>query len=313
MSAEYLVTGGAGFIGCHVVRKLLENGTSVRVLDNFSTGRRENLKEVLPDLDLLEGDLRNVDDLAAAVKGVRYIIHIGALPSVVRSVENPVATHDVNVSGTLNLLVQARDAGVERVVLSSSSSVYGDTAVLPKQEDMKPQPLSPYAISKLCGEHYLRVFYELYGLKTFSLRYFNVFGPRQDPASQYAAVIPLFIGAYKRGEPPVIYGDGEQTRDFTYIDNVVDGNLRCCTAPDEAAGRVYNIACGDRTSVNELARVVGRLMGSDLEPKHEAPRPGDVRDSQADNTYARELLGWKTLVGFEEGLKKTVEWFTSIG
>ncbi len=226
-----------------------------------------------------------------------------------RSVEDPQTTHDVNVTGTLKLLLAAREAGVERVVLSSSSSVYGDTPELPKREDMLPNPLSPYALSKLTGEHYLRIFHDLYGLRTYSLRYFNVFGPRQDPASHYAAVIPLFVAALKRDAAPVIYGDGEQTRDFTYVDDVVAGNLCCMDAPDEAAGGVFNLAWGYRTSVNELAAKIAALMGKDIRPVHQDPRPGDVRDSQADSTRAREQLGWAANVPFEDGLRRTVEWF----
>lgn len=311
MSVEYLVTGGGGFIGSNLVRQLLAEGKSVRVIDNFSTGRKENLEGVESDIEVLEGDIRDLELLDKAVSGVRFILHVAALPSVIRSVNDPLSTHDVNITGSLHLLVKARDAGVERVVLSSSSSVYGDTPVLPKQEEMRPMPLSPYAISKLCDEHYFRVFYQLYGLKTYSLRYFNVFGPRQDPKSQYAAVIPLFISAYQRGEPPTIYGDGGQTRDFTYVDNVVNANIACCTAPDAAAGGVFNVACGDRTSVNELASMIAKLMGTDVKPSYEPARPGDVRDSQADNKQARALLGWSPSIGFEDGLRKTIDWFVS--
>lgn len=311
MTSDYLVTGGAGFIGSNIVHKLVADGKSVRVLDNFATGRRSNIEDVLDDIELVEGDLRSVEDVARAVKGVRYVIHLGALPSVVRSVNDPVLSNDVNINGTLNLLVQARDAGVERLVLSSSSSVYGNTPTLPKQEDMTPMPLSPYAINKLTGEHYCRVFHGLYGLKTFCLRYFNVFGPRQDPKSQYAAVIPLFIQAYRDGKAPLIHGDGGQTRDFTYVDNVVAANLACCTAPEESAGQVYNVACGDRTSINQLAETIAQIMGTDIRPEHDEPRAGDVRDSQADNTRARQNLGWEPVVDFESGLRKTVAWFMS--
>lgn len=309
--SECLVTGGAGFIGSNLVRGLLNLGHSVRVLDNFSTGRRENLADIASDIVLLEGDFRDPDVLKRGVGGVSHVFHVGALPSVVRSVEDPVSTHDVNITGTLNLLVHARDAGVERIVFSSSSSVYGDTPVLPKREDMTPTPLSPYALSKLAGEHYARIFHNLYGLKTFSLRYFNVFGPRQDPASQYAAVIPLFVDAFRNNRPPVIFGDGEQTRDFTYIDDVVAGNICCMNASDEAAGKVFNVAWGYRTSINELARRIADLMGSKAEPVHAPPREGDVRDSQADSELAKRLLDWKPSVPFDEGLKRTVDWFAS--
>ena len=307
--ADCLVTGGAGFIGSNLVRALLARGCSVRVLDNFSTGRHENLADIKERIDLQVGDLRDDDALFNAVLGVRYIFHVGALPSVIRSVEDPKSTHDVNITGTLKLLLAAREAGVERVIFSSSSSVYGDTPTLPKREDMVPNPMSPYALSKLTGEHYLRVFHELYGLRTYSLRYFNVFGPRQDPSSHYAAVIPLFIDALKNERPPTIYGDGEQTRDFTYIDDVVAGNLCCMEAPDEAAGGAFNIAWGYRTSVNELAKKIAGLMGKDIQPVHQDPRPGDVRDSQADSTRARAELGWNPSVQFEDGLRRTVEWF----
>jgi len=306
-----LVTGGAGFIGCNLVRTLLEKGRDVRILDNFSTGRRENLKDIQKDVEVIEGDLRNPDDVKKAVRDACCVFHFGALPSVVRSVEDPLETHDVNVTGTLNLLIAARDAGAKRLVFSSSSSVYGNTPTLPKREDMIPVPLSPYAAHKLAGEHYCRIFCELYGLKTFSLRYFNVFGPRQNPKSHYAAVIPLFIDAFARGVAPVIHGDGGQTRDFTYVQNVVDANLACCDAPDEAAGGVFNAACGDRISVNDLASTIAKLMGCKIKPVHDEARAGDVRDSQADNRRARDILNWAPKVGFEEGIRRTVEWFTS--
>lgn len=307
--AEYLVTGGGGFIGSNLVHRLVREGRSVRILDNFSTGRRENLTGLADRIEVVEGDLRDPDALRAAVAGIRHVLHLGALGSVLRSVEDPVTSNDVNVGGTLGLLVAARDAGVERFVLSSSSSVYGDTPTLPKREDMTPQPLSPYALTKLAGEHYLRIFHRLYGLKTFSLRYFNVFGPRQNPASQYAAVIPLFIRALLRGEPCTLNGDGQQTRDFTYVDDVVSANLACLHAPDVAAGNVYNVAWGNRVSLLELAATLGRLLGVSLPPVHRAARPGDVRDSQADATRARMLLGWAPSVPFEEGLRRTVAWF----
>lgn len=311
MSAPlYLVTGGAGFIGSNVVRRLLADGRRVRVLDNFATGRRENLAGLERDLDVVEGDLRSDEDVRRAVQGARYVLHLGALGSVVRSVEDPATTHDVNATGTLRVLLAARDAGAERVVFSSSSSVYGDTPTLPKREDMTPTPLSPYALSKLAGEQYGRIFHALYGLKTYSLRYFNVFGPRQNPKSQYAAVIPLFIDAYRQDRAPTIYGDGGQTRDFTFVDDVVEANLLCCAAPDEAAGGVFNVAWGRRVAVLDLAKTIGGLMGKDIPPVHRPPRPGDVRDSQADSARAEALLGWKPAVPFEEGLRRTVAWFT---
>lgn len=309
MSSLYLVTGGAGFIGSNLVRHLLQRGDRVRVLDNFATGRRENLQEISGAIELVEGDLRSDADVAKAVAGVRYVLHLGALGSVSRSVQDPLTTHEVNITGTLRLLLAARAAGVERLVFSSSSSVYGNTPVLPKQEDMTPTPLSPYALSKLAGEHYCRLFNSLYGVRTYILRYFNVFGPRQSPKSQYAAVIPLFIDALRAGQPPVIHGDGGQTRDFTYVDDVIAANLACCTAPESAAGGVYNVAWGNRISVLDLARRISQLLGVSIAPVHQPPRAGDVRDSQADATRARTLLGWEPKVPFDEGMRRTVDWF----
>ena len=305
----YLVTGGAGFIGSNVVHKLLADGQQVRVLDNFFSGRRENLADVAHQIDLVEGDLRKPADVAKAVTGVRYILHFGAMPSVIRSVEDPLSANEVNITGTLNLLLAARDAGVERVVFSSSSSVYGDTPVLPKQEDMTPTPLSPYALHKLAGEHYCRMFHKLYGLKTFSLRYFNVFGPRQNPKSDYAAVIPLFINAVLNDRAPVLHGDGGQTRDFTYVDDIVAANLACCRAPESAVGGVYNVAWGNRISIKELALLIAEILGKNIVPKHEAARAGDVRDSQADSSRAREMLGWEPRITFAEGLRRTIAWY----
>jgi len=305
----YLVTGGAGFIGSNLVRALNRRGHAVRVLDNLSTGRRNNLPASASAVELVEGDLRDLAAVQSAVQGVRCVFHIAALPSVIRSVEDPRTTHDVNVTGTLNLLLESRAAGVERFVFSSSSSVYGETLVLPKQETMLPQPLSPYALSKLAGEHYSRIFHELYGLTTFALRYFNVFGPRQDPASPYAAVIPLFIAALRENRSPTIFGDGEQTRDFTFVEDIVRANLDCLAAPPEAAGQVYNVARGDRVSINQLAELLRTMMGKEAKPQYTEARPGDIRHSQADGSLAAEKLGWRPAVSFEEGLKRTVEWF----
>ena len=306
----YLVTGGGGFIGSNMVRHLLAKGEKVKVLDNFETGRRENLQGLEGKIDLIEGDLRNRDDVKKAVTGVQYIFHFGALPSVIRSVEDPLSANETNIDGTLKLLLAARDAGVERLVFSSSSSVYGDTPTLPKREDMTPVPLSPYALSKLTGEHYCRMFHELYGFKTYSLRYFNVFGPRQNPKSQYAAVIPLFIQAYLESKPPVIHGDGEQTRDFTYVDDIIAANLACCSAPDSAAGGSYNAAWGNRISINELASTIAGLLGKDdIKPIHDPARPGDIKDSQADSTKAKKALGWEPRVSFSDGLSKTIAWY----
>ncbi len=309
--SQFLVTGGAGFIGSSVVRRLLADGHAVRVFDNFATGRRENLTDIRDQIDLREGDLRSDADVRNAMEGVRFVLHLGALGSVARSVQDPMTTHDVNSTGTLRVLLAARDAGVERVVFSSSSSVYGNTPTLPKRESMTPQPLSPYALSKLSGEHHCRLFYELYGLAAFSLRYFNVFGPRQNPKSQYAAVIPLFVDALRSGQAPVLHGDGLQTRDFTFVDDVVQANLCCCSAPREAAGAAYNVAWGNRISVLDLARKIAALLGVDIEPVHTDSRPGDVRDSQADSQRAKDHLGWTPRVTFDEGLRRTVEWFVA--
>jgi nucleoside-diphosphate-sugar epimerase len=305
----YLVTGGAGFIGSNLVHHLVGRGEKVRVLDNFATGRRENLADLTGRFELVEGSLCDPAAVKAAVAGVTYILHFGAMPSVIRSVEDPWTANQVNIDGTLNLLIAARDAGVDRVVFSSSSSVYGDTPTLPKQEDMTPMPLSPYALHKLTGEHYMRIFHSLYGLKTYSLRYFNVFGPRQNPKSQYAAVIPLFIQALLEDRAPVIHGDGGQTRDFTFVADILAANLACCAAPAEAAGGVFNVAWGNRISVKDLATTIAGLLGKNIQPIHEPARAGDVRDSQADATRARTLLGWEPKVTFEEGLLRTIDWY----
>ncbi len=306
-----LVTGGAGFIGSHLTERLVLLGARVRVLDDFSTGKRENIAHLLDRIELLEGSLTDPQTVRQAVEGVEVIFHQGAIPSVVRSVEDPLTTHQVNATGTLLLLLAARDAKVKRVVFASSSSVYGDTLTLPKREDMPPSPQSPYALSKLIGEHLCRLFWNLYGLETVSLRYFNIFGPRQDPTSQYAAVIPRFITALLNGEPPTIYGDGEQTRDFTFVDNCVQANLLAATA-ENVAGEVINVGSGKQTSVNELFRLIRQLVGADaIEPFYAPPRPGDVRHSLADITKAREKLGYEPRIPLEEGLRRTVEWFRS--
>ena len=306
---EYLVTGGAGFIGSNIARYLVEQGRGVRVLDNLATGRRVNIEDLLDRIDFVEGDIRCPETAARAVEGVRCVLHLGALPSVIRSVEDPVAANDTNINGTLNMLVAARDAGVDRFVFSSSSSVYGDTEELPKRETMFPMPLSPYAVQKLTGEYYCRIFHGLYGLKTFILRYFNVFGPHQDPTSQYSAVIPLFMTALQNDRAPTIYGDGGQTRDFTYVRDVVRANLCCCTCDESAAGGVYNVAYDRRTSINDLAFTLAKLLGKDITPDYEPARPGDVRDSQGDPGRAKACLGWSAETTVEEGLKQTVEYF----
>lgn len=310
---RYLVTGGAGFIGSNLTRVLLSAGHKVRVLDNFLTGKRENLVGLAEahgeSFELIEGDLRDLDTVRKVSDGIDFILHQGALPSVPRSVADPILSNAINVSGTVNLLVAARDAGVRRVVFAASSSAYGDTVELPKREAMSPNPKSPYAAQKLAAEHYMRIFHEIHGLETVSLRYFNVFGPRQDPKSMYAAVIPRFITSVLRGEPPVVYSDGRQTRDFTYIDNVVEANLAGCLAPKEACGKVFNIACGERVSLLDILEYIYVEAGRRVPPKFEPIRPGDVRDSLADISRARDLLGYDPKVAFRDGLKKTFEWF----
>jgi nucleoside-diphosphate-sugar epimerase len=304
----YLVTGGAGFIGSNIVEELVQRGKRVRVLDNFSTGKKENIAPFLKDAELIEGDLRHLDTVRRAAEGVDYILHQGAVPSVPRSIDNPLDTDESNVRGTLNLLIAARDTGVKRVVYASSSSVYGDNPTLPKTEEMKPAPLSPYAVSKLAGEHYCQVFYHVYGLETVALRYFNVFGPRQDPASQYAAVIPKFVTAMLKGEQPVIYGDGEQSRDFSYVTNVVQANFLAATTPG-VGGQVFNIACNQRHDLLGLVATINRILNTDIAPIHTEPRVGDVRHSLADIAKAREMLGYQIEVEFEEGLRRAIEWF----
>jgi nucleoside-diphosphate-sugar epimerase len=304
--AFYLVTGGAGFIGSHLAEALVGRGERVRVVDNLATGKRRNV-EHLSGIDFLEGDLAEAGVAARAVQGVDYVLHQAAIPSVPRSVADPVTSHRANVDASLNLLVAARDTGVKRVVYAGSSSAYGDAATLPKREDMPPHPLSPYALQKLVVEQYCQIFSQLYGLETVTIRYFNVFGPRQDPGSPYSGVISLFAAAVLEGQPPVIYGDGEQTRDFTYVANVVDGVLRAVDAPG-AAGEVINVATGGRISLNELLRTMNRLVGGRVEPVFKEARPGDVRDSQADIAKARALLGYSPIVTLEEGLKRTLEW-----
>lgn len=311
-TAEYLVTGGAGFIGSHLVRALLADGKHVRVLDSFLTGKRANLTDVEanPSLEIVEGDIRDKGAVETCMRGVRYVLHQAALPSVPRSVSDPATTLSIGVDGTLNVLQAAHDAGCERVVYASSSSIYGDTPTLPKVESMLPTPLSPYAVSKLCGEHLCKTFTHLHALPTIALRYFNVFGPRQDPASQYAAVVPRFATLLLKRQAPLIHGDGGQTRDFTYIDNVVHANLLACRAAEPAWGLAFNIACGERISVLELVTRLARACGAEgVEPQHDAARAGDVRHSLADISRARELLKFAPQVDLDEGLRRTVEWY----
>jgi nucleoside-diphosphate-sugar epimerase len=307
--AKYLVTGGAGFIGSSIAEALLAKGESVRILDDFSSGRRENLEALPGRFELIEGTITDPDTVARAMRGAEVVFHEAAIPSVQRSVENPQATMLAGVQGTTVVLDTARRTGVRRVVFAASSSAYGDTPALPKVETMAPVPLSPYAASKLAGEHLMRVFAQLYGLETISLRYFNVFGPRQDPKSEYAAVIPKFVTAAITKQRPVVFGDGEQTRDFCYIDNAVEANLLAASTSRKLAGQVVNVACGQRTSLNQLLEYIGELAGARLEPEHRPPRPGDVRDSLADVTAARELLGYSPKVGVRAGLERTYRAF----
>jgi len=307
-----LITGGAGFIGSHLAERLVALGAKVRLLDDFTTGRKQNLSAFAHKVELLQGSLTDMATVRRAVAGMDVVFHQGALPSVARSVEDPLTTHQVNATGTLLLLLAAREAKVKRVVFASSSSVYGDTPTLPKREDMPPNPQSPYALSKLIGEQFCRLFWQLYGLETVSLRYFNIFGPRQDPTSQYAAVIPRFITALLRGERPTIYGDGEQTRDFTFVDNCVQANLLAATA-EGVAGKVFNAGAGKQTSVNDLFPPIRPLIGATgIEPLYAPPRLGDVRHSLADITKARERLGYEPSVPLEEGLERTIAWFRSV-
>lgn len=305
----YLVTGGAGFIGSHIAEELVRRGERVRVLDNFITGKRENLAPLAGLIEVIEGDIRSLKTCRSACAGADFVLHQAALPSVPRSIEEPLLAHDINVNGTLNLLHASVGANVRRFVFASSSSVYGDDLRLPQKEGNEGKPLSPYALTKHVSEKYCQIFHEIYGLETISLRYFNVFGPRQDPLSQYAAVIPLFITRVLAGESPQIFGDGEQSRDFTPVANVVEANLLALEAPAGAVGSVFNVACGERTTVNTLAGEVCRLTRTSLGPVHAEPRPGDIRHSWADITRARKLLGYEPVVSFLQGLKATVAWY----
>jgi nucleoside-diphosphate-sugar epimerase len=304
----YLVTGGAGFIGSHLVEALLARGHQVRIVDNFSSGKKANVR---PGADVVEGDIADDGVAARAVAGCDYVLHQAAVPSVPRSMKDPLGTHRANVDGTVQLLVAARDAGVKRLVFAGSSSTYGNSAVLPKREDMRAAPISPYALQKHVGEQYCQLFTSVYGLETVTTRYFNVFGPRQAPDSQYSGVISLFTKALLAGQAPLIHGDGRQTRDFTYVANVVDGVLRAATA-EGAAGEVMNIATGGRISLLELVRVLQLIIGSHVAPTFGPPREGDVQDSQADIFKARKVLGYEPRVPFEEGLRHTVAWFKTL-
>jgi nucleoside-diphosphate-sugar epimerase len=305
--AHYLVTGGAGFIGSHMAEELVRRGERVRVVDSLITGKRHNLAH-LPDVEFMLGDLADPGVAQRAVAGVDYVLHQAAIPSVPRSVEDPITSNRANIDASLNLLVAARDAGVKRVVYAGSSSAYGDTPTLPKVETMPTAPLSPYALQKLVAEQYCQMFTQLYGLETVTIRYFNVFGPRQDPSSPYSGVISLFISALCENRRPIIFGDGGQTRDFTYVANVVDGALKACTAPN-ASGEVINVATGGRISLLQLFNTVKKEVGATLEPEFRESRAGDVRDSQADITKARQLLSYEPIVSFEEGLARTIAWY----
>jgi nucleoside-diphosphate-sugar epimerase len=307
--ASYLVTGGAGFIGSHLAEALIARGHRVRVVDSLITGKRRNL-EHLPAVEFMEGDLAEPEVAVRAAAGMDYVLHQAAIPSVPRSVNDPITSNRANIDASLNILVAARDAGVKRLVYAGSSSAYGNTEVLPKREDMPASPLSPYALQKFVAEEYCQMFTRLYGFETVTIRYFNVFGPRQDPGSPYSGVISLFSTALLEGRQPVIYGDGEQTRDFTYVANVVDGVLRACEAP-KAAGQVINVATGGRISLNELLETMNRLVGTDIKAVYRDSRAGDVRDSQADISKARTLLGYQPRVTLEDGLAKTLEWCRS--
>jgi len=310
--ATYLITGIAGFIGSSLARALLERGHQVRGIDNLSTGKRENLVEIAGKIDFRQADLLDVNAVRDACFGVDFILHEAAIPSVPRSVKDPLESNRANVDATVNLLIAARDAKVKRVVYAASSSAYGDTPTLPKREDMTPNPISPYAVAKLAGEYYMKSFWRCYGLETVSLRYFNIFGPRQDPTSPYSGVLAKFITQMLHGEQPTIFGDGSQSRDFTYVENVVNANLLACTAPAaEVAGQMFNIATGSRIDLNETFRVLKKLTGYSGEPKHGPEREGDVKHSLADLSLAKTHLGYQPAVNFEEGLGRTVEWYRS--
>jgi nucleoside-diphosphate-sugar epimerase len=305
---RYLVTGGAGFIGSNTVDELVRRGHGVVVLDDLSTGKEENLAEVRNKITLVKGSITDIEAVQKAIQQADYVIHLAARTSVPRSVKDPLETNRINVEGTLNVLVAARDNKVKRVVFAASSSAYGETPTLPKTEAMQPQPISPYGVSKYVGELYAQTFGRCYGLENVSVRYFNIFGPRQDPDSPYSGVLSRFATAFLEEEQPVVYGDGEQTRDFTYVDNAVQANLLACEAPG-ASGGVFNVGTGGRISLNQTLEYFRRISGTKLEAKYEPPREGDIRDSQADIALAREVLGYEPTIGFEEGLEKTFEWY----
>ena len=306
--SNYLVTGGAGFIGSNIVEELVKRGEKVRVLDNFSTGKRHNIEPFHESIELIEGDVRSYHIVREAAEGIDYILHEAALPSVPRSIRDPITSNEVNVVGTLNILHAAKDANVKRVVFASSSSIYGETPELPKHEGMMLAPLSPYAVSKLAAEKYCSVFTKVYGLETVALRYFNVFGPRQDPTSQYSAVIPKFITAIMNNRKPTIYGDGEQSRDFTFVANVVNGNILAATTPG-IAGIAVNCACHGQITLNYLVNKINEILGKNIKPEYAAPKPGDIKHSFAAVEAAEKYLGYKPSVLFDEGLRKTIAWY----
>jgi nucleoside-diphosphate-sugar epimerase len=310
VSDQFVVTGGAGFIGSHLVHRLLAEGGRVRVVDNLATGKRERLSDVRDAVEFLEGDLADPDVCENALRGADYVLHQAAIPSVQRSINDPVGTNEANITSTLNVLAACRNHGVRRLVFAASSSAYGNSPVLPKREDMPPSPLSPYALQKFVGERYCQLFFELYGLETVGLRYFNVFGPGQDPYSEYSAVIPKFANRLQRGKSIVVYGDGEQSRDFTYIDNVVEANLLALGAK-RAAGSVINVGCGERITLNRLIKILEDILKVRATVDYQPARPGDVRDSLADISRAQDLLGYRPTVAVTEGLRRTVAWFAS--
>lgn len=308
--AHYLITGVGGFIGSTLARELLARGEKVRGVDNFSTGKRENIEDILDRIDFREADITHMGAMHEACVGVDFVLHQAAIPSVPKSVLDPLGSNLANVDGTVTLLVAARDAKVKRVVYAASSSAYGDTPTLPKHEDMKPDPISPYAVAKLASEHYMISFYRCYGLETVALRYFNIFGPRQDPTSQYSGVLAKFITLMLKGEQPTMFGDGEQSRDFTYVDNAVEGNLLACQAPEaQVAGKVFNVATGTRVTLNETFALLQKLTSYSGPAKYAAVRSGDIKHSLADISKARQALGYEPKVGFGEGLQRTVEWY----
>jgi len=305
---KFLVTGGAGFIGSNICKRLVSQGCFVRVVDNLITGKKSNLAEVIEKIEFVQADMGDSEVAQSAMKGVDAVLHQGALPSVPVSVDNPAATHRHCVDATFTLLLAARDAGIKRFVYAASSSAYGDAPDSPKVETMPVSPLSPYAVAKLTGEYYCSVFCRIFGLETISLRYFNVFGPQQDPTSQYAAAIPAFVTSILKGQPPTVYGDGEQSRDFTYIDNVIDANLLAARAK-RTNGEVINIACGRAVTVNEIIDMINKLLGKNIKPRYAAPRPGDVKHSLADITAAKKLIGFTPSIQFEDGLRKAINWY----